>query len=251
MPGVSRAARGRATRAAALAPRRERSPSSRTRRCRMSWPIRTRTGSSRAARGRHVSVTAAAGVPEPGARTARPLPSRAAARARARVLGALAVAALAAPLVPAAPAVAAPPPPCLTSDLALSWAPGGTAVSGGAEPGSIRTAVVDLRNGGSGTCLLDGFPKVTLARGASTENLLDQQSAPHSAVVLEPGAGARFTLTFRQGQPGQGGAIEPVTAIVTPPNNTASTNMRWRWGPVAEQVPGDPPRNFVGPVVSV
>ncbi|MEV0964228.1 DUF4232 domain-containing protein [Streptomyces sp. NPDC049910] len=156
-----------------------------------------------------------------------------------------------APLVPAAPAAAAPPPPCLTSDLALSWAPGGTAVSGGAEPGSSRTAVVDLRNAGSGACLLDGFPKVTLARGASTENLVDQRSVSHSAVTLEPGASARFTLTFRQGQSGEGGVIEPVTAIVTPPNNTASANIRWRWGPVAEQVPGGSPQNFVGPVVAV
>ncbi|MEU2261980.1 DUF4232 domain-containing protein [Streptomyces sp. NPDC019645] len=158
--------------------------------------------------------------------------------------------AAAAPLVSAAPATAAPPPPCLTSDLALAWAPGGTAVSGGTDPGSSRTAVVALRNSGNTACLLDGFPKVTLAQGATTENLVDQRSVSHSAVTLEPGGSARFTLTFRQGQSGEDGVIEPVTAIVTPPNNTASQNMRWRWGPVAEQESAAPPRNFVGPVVA-
>lgn len=212
----------------------------------MSWPIRTRTG-SRAGRGASVREPAA------GARSARvpaAVRARTAARARVRILGALAVAAVAAPLVPAAPAIAAPPPPCLTSDLALSWAPGGTAVSGGTEPGSSRTAVVSLRNAGTATCMLDGFPKVTLAQGATTETLVDQRSVSHSAVDLEPGASARFTLTFRQGQSGDDGVVEPVTAIVTPPNNTASKNMRWRWGPVAEQESAKPPRNFVGPVVA-
>jgi hypothetical protein len=212
----------------------------------MSWPIRTRTG-SRAGRLRP-GADPAADARAAGDRTA--VRARTAARAKVRVLGTLAVAAVAAPLVSAAPAAAAPPPPCLTSDLALSWAPGGTAVSGGTEPGSSRTAVVSLRNAGTATCMLDGFPKVTLAQGATTENLLDQRSVSHSAVDLEPGASARFTVTFRQGQSGEDGVVEPVTAIVTPPNNTASKNMRWRWGPVAEQESASPPRNFVGPVVA-
>lgn len=228
----------------------------------MSWPIRTRTG-SRTERNSHIPDPAAGGGRASRAHASRARAIRACASrlrtavrarnavpARARLLGALAVAAVAAPVMAAAPAVAVPPPPCLTSDLALSWAPGGTAVAGGAEPGSSRTAVVDLRNAGSGTCLLDGFPKVALARGGTTESFENQQSVSHSAVTLEPGASARFTLTFRQGQPGEGGVIEPVTAIVTPPNNTASANMRWRWGPVAEQESGAPPRNFVGPVVA-
>lgn len=212
----------------------------------MSWPIRTRTG-SRAGRCRPVTEPAA------GARAARvrtAVRARTGPRARVRVLGIVAVVAVAAPVVSAAPATAAPPPPCLTSDLALSWAPGGTAVSGGTDPGSSRTAVVALRNSGNTACLLDGFPKVTLAQGATTETLVDQRSVSHSAVTLEPGASARFTLTFRQGQSGEDGVIEPVTASVTPPNNTASQNIRWRWGPVAEQESADPPRNFVGPVVA-
>ncbi|MEU6705503.1 DUF4232 domain-containing protein [Streptomyces wuyuanensis] len=212
----------------------------------MSWPIRTRTG-SRAGRGRPGAD------PDVRARAARvrtAVRARTATRTGVRALGTLAVAAVAAPLVAAAPAAAAPPPPCLTSDLALSWAPGGTAVSGGTDPGSSRTAVVSLRNAGTATCMLDGFPKVTLAQGATTENLVDQRSVSHSAVDLEPGASARFTLTFRQGQSGEDGVVEPVTAIVTPPNNTASKNMRWRWGPVAEQESAGQPRNFVGPVVA-
>ncbi|MFJ6944502.1 DUF4232 domain-containing protein [Streptomyces wuyuanensis] len=212
----------------------------------MSWPIRTRTG-SRAGRVRPGAD------PDVRARTARVRTAgraRTATRTGVRALGTLAVAAVAAPLVSAAPAAAAPPPPCLTSDLALSWAPGGTAVSGGTDPGSSRTAVVSLRNTGTATCMLDGFPKVTLAQGATTENLVDQRSVSHSAVDLEPGASARFTLTFRQGQSGDDGVVEPVTAIVTPPNNTASKNMRWRWGPVAEQESAGQPRNFVGPVVA-
>ncbi|MEV1055525.1 DUF4232 domain-containing protein [Streptomyces sp. NPDC049887] len=213
----------------------------------MSWPIRTRTGGNHTGPGRPVPDPA---VLADAARARTAVRARTAARARARAAGALAVVALAAPVVSAAPAAAAPPPPCLTSDLSLSWAPGGTAVSGGTEPGSSRTAVVALRNAGEATCLLDGFPKVTLAQGATTENLVDQRSVSHSAVTLAPGASARFTLTFRQGQSGEDGVIEPVTAIVTPPNNTASTHLRWRWGPVAEQESADPPRNFVGPVVA-
>ncbi|MCX4514500.1 DUF4232 domain-containing protein [Streptomyces sp. NBC_01619] len=160
----------------------------------------------------------------------------------------LAAAAVTAPVVMATPAAAAPPPPCLTSDLALSWAPGGTAVSGGRDPGTQQTAVVTLRNLERFSCMLDGFPKVTLAQGATTETLTDQRSATHTAVTLEPGTAARFTLTFLAAQSGDDGVIEPVTAIVTPPNNTASKNLRWRWGPVTEQESATRPGNFVGPV---
>ncbi|MFE7773422.1 DUF4232 domain-containing protein [Streptomyces sp. NPDC057445] len=161
-----------------------------------------------------------------------------------RIVAAVAVAA---PVAVAGPAEAAPPPPpCLASDLALSWASGGTAVPGGGTPGTEKTALVALRNLARVTCMLDGFPKVTLVQGDRTQTLAKAPVA-HSAVTVEPGTAARFTLTFKSARAGEEGAIEPVTAVVTPPNNTASKNLRWPWGQVAEQGSGTRLVNFVSP----
>lgn len=157
---------------------------------------------------------------------------------------ALATAATAAPLVVASPAAAAPPPPCATSALGLSWGSGGTAMPGGSVPGTRQSAVVALSNLSPSACMLDGFPKVALVQGATTAASAGRTAAPHTAVTLEPGATARFTLTFIAARPGRSGVVEPATAIVTPPNNTGAKDLHWRWGPVASQGAA----TLVGPV---
>ncbi|MFE3324478.1 DUF4232 domain-containing protein [Streptomyces sp. NPDC059176] len=159
-------------------------------------------------------------------------------------VSALAAAATAAPVMAASPAVAAPPPPCATSALGLSWGPGGSAVPGGSVPGSRQSAVVALSNLSRTTCMLDGFPKMTLVQGAATTTSAGRTSAPHSTVTLEPGTTARFTLAFTAGRAGRSGVVEPSVAVVTPPNNTGAKDLHWRWGPVATE--GTAP--LVGPV---
>ncbi|MFE6685177.1 DUF4232 domain-containing protein [Streptomyces sp. NPDC057743] len=141
--------------------------------------------------------------------------------------------------------------PCRTSDLTPSWAPGGSAKPGGV-PDEQLTAVVAVKNTGSQACTLHGYPKVTLKAGtarsgAPTETLHDQVSVKPKTVTLKPGASARFTLTFLSEKASNENALVPAVVDITPPGNTKSRELKWRWGPVLRHESATHPGNFVSP----
>jgi len=159
-----------------------------------------------------------------------------------------------------APALATDPPsgvqpaPCRTADLSLDWTSGGGAQPGGRDTaGSQEDAYVSMKNTGTRACTLRGYPKVSLQMGTETAGVVTEQLPPHTSekpktVKLNPGATARFVVTFLSAKESDENIIDPGVAVITPPGNTKAKELRWWWGPVRQQQGATHPGNYVGPV---
>ncbi|MGN5378078.1 DUF4232 domain-containing protein [Streptomyces lasalocidi] len=109
---------------------------------------------------------------------------------------------------------------CKTSQLAFS-------TSGGMAEGEL---IVNLKNTGSATCALKGFP------GADLKSKDGSTSAKRSSVApvlvrVKPGEETRFTLHYPPNNSGGTGETF-TTLVVTPPNETHSHSL-----PVSVNVP--------------
>lgn len=123
---------------------------------------------------------------------------------------------------------------CTTSELAFS-------TSGGMAEGTL---VVNLKNTGSVTCSLKGFPGADLkSKDGTVSARRSKLAAP--LVSVKPGEEARFTLHYPPNN--SGGSGETFTSlVVTPPNETHSRTL-----PVSINVPvsdGNGPAVTVDPV---
>jgi hypothetical protein len=123
---------------------------------------------------------------------------------------------------------------CQTSELAFSS-------SGGMAEGTL---IVNLKNTGSATCTLKGFPGADLKGkdgGVSAER---SKLAPPS-VSVKAGEETRFTLHYPSNDSG-GSGVTFTSLVVTPPNETHSHTL-----PVSINVPvsdGSGPAITVDPV---
>ena len=104
-------------------------------------------------------------------------------------------------------------PTCRTSQLGMS-------ISGGMAEGDH---IVNLKNTGSSTCALKGFPGVDLKGEDGTISAARTDSKP-SLVKVGAGKETRFTLhTPRNDSGGSGVTFHSI--VVTPPNETHSSTM--------------------------
>ncbi|MEV6054996.1 DUF4232 domain-containing protein [Streptomyces sp. NPDC052107] len=102
---------------------------------------------------------------------------------------------------------------CTTSQLAFS-------TSGGMGEGTL---IVNLKNTGSATCSLKGFPGADLKSKDGTVSAKRSTVAP-VAVSVKPGEETRFTLHYPPNN--SGGSGETFTSlVVTPPNETHSRTL--------------------------
>ncbi|MFH8734199.1 MULTISPECIES: DUF4232 domain-containing protein [unclassified Streptomyces] len=123
---------------------------------------------------------------------------------------------------------------CQTSHLAFSS-------SGGMAEGTL---VVNLKNTGSATCTLKGFPGADLKGKDGTVSAERSKLAPPS-VSVKPGEETRFTLHYPSNDSG-GSGVTFTSLVVTPPNETHSHTL-----PVTINVPatdGSGPAITVDPV---
>lgn len=123
---------------------------------------------------------------------------------------------------------------CTTAHLSFS-------TSGGMAEGTL---VVNLKNTGSVTCSLKGFPGADLkSKDGTVSARRSKLAAP--LVSVKPGEEARFTLHYPPNN--SGGSGETFTSlVVTPPNETHSRTL-----PVSINVPvsdGNGPAVTVDPV---
>ncbi|MGW6399245.1 DUF4232 domain-containing protein [Streptomyces sp. NPDC055134] len=123
---------------------------------------------------------------------------------------------------------------CQTSHLAFSS-------SGGMAEGTL---IVNLKNTGSATCTLKGFPGADLKGKDGTVSAERSKLAPPS-VSVKPGEETRFTLHYPSNDSG-GSGVTFTSLVVTPPNETHSHTL-----PVTINVPatdGSGPAITVDPV---
>ncbi|MEU1941675.1 MULTISPECIES: DUF4232 domain-containing protein [unclassified Streptomyces] len=92
------------------------------------------------------------------------------------------------------------------------------------------TLIVDLKNNGSATCTLQGFPGVDLkSKNGTLSAERSDLAAPKTSV--KPGEETRFTLYYPPNNSGGSGETF-TTLVVTPPNETHSHSL-----PVSINVP--------------
>ncbi|MER7198578.1 hypothetical protein CG723_13365 [Streptomyces sp. CB01635] len=123
---------------------------------------------------------------------------------------------------------------CQTSHLAFSS-------SGGMAEGTL---IVNLKNTGSATCTLKGFPGADL-KGKDGTVSAERSKLAAPSVSVKPGEETRFTLHYPSNDSG-GSGVTFTSLVVTPPNETHSHTL-----PVTINVPatdGSGPAITVDPV---
>jgi hypothetical protein len=135
---------------------------------------------------------------------------------------------------------------CHTGDLSYSW---GTPSPNG-NPNDQQHAYVVLKNTGAHTCSMHGFPGVDLVNSGTQWPLRRNAQSP-ATVTLQPGHSTRFTVTFLPWTATGNVAsnnFAPTALVITPPNETTSYDLPWRWGHVLLQDAATHPGTYVGPI---
>ncbi|SEN17620.1 DUF4232 domain-containing protein [Actinacidiphila rubida] len=135
---------------------------------------------------------------------------------------------------------------CRTADLAMSVAPG----SGAQSVGSAGPVIIKMTNHGSRSCTMKGYPGVDLVGGGQTWSLSRQTSVAPHATTVAPGGSTSFTITYMPYSAGSGRQLDVKTIVITPPNETVSTDVPWEFQPVLLQDGATHPATYVGPVGS-
>ncbi|MFI6495018.1 DUF4232 domain-containing protein [Streptomyces sp. NPDC050564] len=120
---------------------------------------------------------------------------------------------------------------CQTSQLAFSS-------SGGMAEGTL---IINLKNTGSATCTLKGFPGADLKSKDGTISATRSKLTP-PRVSVKPGEETRFTLHYPSNNSG-GSGVTFTSLVVTPPNETHSHTL-----PVSINVPAS---DSTGPAITV
>jgi hypothetical protein len=97
------------------------------------------------------------------------------------------------------------------------------------------------------TCTIKGFPGVDL-KGGSTDWPLTRSGKTAAKIDAEPGVSVQFDITYLPWTKGSGTKFQPTSAVVTLPDETTSTTLKWPWGPVLLQDAATHPGTYVGPV---
>ncbi|MEH0558132.1 MULTISPECIES: DUF4232 domain-containing protein [Streptomyces] len=110
---------------------------------------------------------------------------------------------------------AAPPGDgCRTADLSFSS-------SGGMAEGEF---LINLRNEGSASCSMHGFPGLDLKGKDGTVSAARNSGRSAPTVTLAPGEATNFSLYFPPNSSG-GSGVTFTSALVTPPNETHSRKL--------------------------
>ncbi|MGW7520527.1 DUF4232 domain-containing protein [Streptomyces sp. NPDC054796] len=103
--------------------------------------------------------------------------------------------------------------PCKTAQLDFS-------TSEGAAAGNL---LVHMKNTGSASCTLRGFPGVDLNGEAGSFNA-DRSNAAPQTVSVQPGEATSFTLNYTPND-SSGSGTDVTSLVVTPPNETQSQTV--------------------------
>jgi hypothetical protein len=124
-----------------------------------------------------------------------------------------------------------------------------------------RTQAVDMTNGGSSPCSMDGFPGTNLVgtvvgpdhySKAGYTWPLTRAARPYSRVTLQPGATAHFDLVYLPATSGDIASgsedLDVTTMLITPPDDFSHAQLSWAQG-VLLQDAATRPGTYITPVV--
>ncbi|MFF4698967.1 DUF4232 domain-containing protein [Streptomyces chattanoogensis] len=139
-------------------------------------------------------------------------------------------------------------PRCTTDTLQAGWG-----ADGGGRPDmhsdAQQTAAVWLKNTGSRTCTLGGFPGVQIKGNDGGTLDLPRSAKKPVTVQLKPGAHASFTMTLLPSVNGDDKKIEPGTVLITPPNEKKNFRLKWPYGgAILDQSGATHPGTYVNPI---
>ncbi|MFI1157375.1 DUF4232 domain-containing protein [Streptomyces sioyaensis] len=137
---------------------------------------------------------------------------------------------------------------CTTAGLQAGWGS-----SGGGVPdmhgAAQQTAAVWLKNTGSSSCTLSGFPGVQIKATDGRSLDLPRSAQKPAPVTLKPGGTASFTLRLLPSVSGGDQKIEPGTVLITPPNEKQHFPLKWPYGgALLDQSGATHPGTYVNPI---
>ncbi|KPC59962.1 DUF4232 domain-containing protein [Streptomyces chattanoogensis] len=134
---------------------------------------------------------------------------------------------------------------CTTDTLQAGWGGGRPDMHSDAQ----QTATVRLKNTGSRTCTLGGFPGVQI-KGKDGGTLDLPRSAKKPVTLqLKPGAHASFTMALLPSVNGDDKKVEPGTVLITPPNEKKNFTLKWPYGgAILDQSGATHPGTYVNPI---
>ncbi|MGW1835884.1 DUF4232 domain-containing protein [Streptomyces sp. BBFR2] len=137
---------------------------------------------------------------------------------------------------------------CHTDGLQAGWGADGGGVPD-MKSGEQQTAAVWLKNIGSSTCTIKGFPGVNISgtEGSSWDLRRSNQATP--TVTLKPGEHTNFTISLLPSTDSSGNQVTPGMVTITPPNETKHFQLQWSFGgSILDQSAATHPGTFVNPV---
>ncbi|MFF9482817.1 DUF4232 domain-containing protein [Streptomyces sp. NPDC014733] len=137
---------------------------------------------------------------------------------------------------------------CHTDGMKAGWGS-----DGGGRPemtsGDQQIAAVWLKNIGSSTCTIKGFPGVSIAgeEGQSWDLSRSNKAAP--TITLKPGAHTSFNISLLPSTDAGDNKVTPGMVTITPPNETKHFQLQWPFGgSILDQSGATHPGTFVNPV---
>jgi len=138
---------------------------------------------------------------------------------------------------------------CHTSELKLSWSAGSPDMSATNQ----QSAMVVVKNIGTRTCTLYGFPGVRLISKTGKTWDLARSSVTPSVFTLKPGddtANVSFTV-MPMSAGDAGSSFAPSQVEITPPDETTHVTLSWPFGgTLLDQSAATHPGTFVDPIVA-
>ncbi|GAA3188146.1 MULTISPECIES: DUF4232 domain-containing protein [Streptomyces] len=139
---------------------------------------------------------------------------------------------------------------CHTDGLEAGWG-----ADGGGRPdmesGDQQITAVWLKNIGSSTCTLKGFPGVSIASTEGGSWDLTRSNKAAQTITLKPGAHTSFTFALLPSTDAGDNKFTPGMVTITPPNETGHFQLKWPFGgSILDQSAATHPGTFVNPVGS-
>ncbi|MCB5908622.1 DUF4232 domain-containing protein [Streptomyces pinistramenti] len=148
----------------------------------------------------------------------------------------------------AAPSAAGSGGRCTTAHMTAGWGSDGGGVPD-MKSDQQQTAAVWLKNTGSTSCTIQGFPGFQIKGNDGSTWDLSRSNQAATARTLKPGEHTSFTIRLLATTSSSDRKVEPGIVTITPPNEKQHFQLKWPYGgAILDQSAATHPGTFVNPV---